>query len=726
MRALNLPNRCHTVAILLGCTFSFLWASPSALSQSRTELSSTALTLAPQDAAFFATSVNMGDAWRNFVNGAFVARLRSVRYVQTLEREIVQQWDVPQGPLGQLRGYLENPNVQNVLRLLSDMCSDESFVYAENDWCEAIEATVKYRNEFLELYRDDLEGIDRFFAELDRASIDRIPIPTLVMGFRLTEVENARLQLDALEGIFRLAGQADQEWQTVLNNLQRKDYSDGQSLSLVLDTSLIPLDSVPEENRAQVDKVIELLEGRSISLSIGIKSSILVIALSESPDVIESIGEVSPSLLDHEAMAPLKQADLAELRSINYLSSRWRQSQWNANFGHYFRNLTAQFSGAITNSQDEIEDAEEWKAEIAEDARLVDERINEIAPRFGDMVAWSRATKSGEEGWTYDWSTNMGFEDGAPLEVLDYAGTHSLLLMGFKQIKAPAASALFDLFLDKAPRHIERFIVAAEEDEQDRQLALDVYHRVWPMLDEVVEIFRQKIFPSLHSNETLFSFAANWTTQRLGELPLAEEPLPLPEFAMACKLDDRELFLEGCDNLYGVFDQVLELVRELNPEGVPPDYSVPRPQEAVAGETTTYYYDELSKAIPLEGFRLQLMVSNEAIVIGYSDRQVRDMIAKQRLRTRPAWMTDETPVAVVSYADFGGILGAIRPWIKYGLLRTQLPLDQPIPIPPSPFSMPCGNDLLQIWDCFGAAGKFAGTMQIGDGPAIGRWVWVSQ
>ncbi len=726
MRALNLRCLSNTIALLVGCTLYFQADTPAALSQTKTDLSTTALALTPKDAAFFSTSVNMGKAWQDFANGAFVNRLRSVRYVQTLEREFAEQWDNPQGPLGQLRSTLENPNVRNLLSLLSDMSSDESFVYGEDDWCDAIEAAVQFQTEILAVIQDDPAKLGPYFAELDRATVDRIRIPTLVCGFRLSEDENARLQLDALEGIVRLAGGAVEQLQPVLNNLRRNDYSDGQSLSIALDTSLIPFEEFPDENRQAVDKVIELLEGRSVSLSIAVKSRMLIIALSETPEVIESVGQIAESLLEHDSLEPLKQADLSELRSVSFASKRWRQSQWDANFGHYFRNLSAQFSGAISASEDSIADAKAWKIEIAEDAAQIDERIAEITPEFGDQVTWSRSTNSGAEGWTYDWSTNLGFKNGTPIDVLNHAGTNSLMLIGFKQVKMPATSALFDLILDKAPNHIERFIAAAEEDEDDRQRALDVYRRAWPMLNETVDIFRSKIFPALESDETLFSFAANWTTQKLGELPPATEPLPLPEFAMACKLDDRDLFMEGCEELYGVFDQIVELVREFNPEEVPADYSVPRPREAEAGATTAYYYDELSNVVPLAGFRPQLMVSNEAIVIGYSDRQVRDMIAKQRLKTRPAWMTDETPVAAVSYVDFSGIFAAIRPWVKYGLTQTGLPLDEPFPTPPTPFSVPSGNDILQIWDCLTAAGKSAGTAQVGNGPTISRWVWVSQ
>ncbi len=721
-------NRARSlIVVLLAGMCTEVVVVSSAAAQEKTDLSTTALAQTPKDAAMFATSINMGKAWQDFAKGPFVARLRGVRYVQTLERELAEQWSIPDGPLGQVRSTLQNPNVKNILDLLSDMGSHECFFYADDDLCDSIEALVQFQTDMLAVVQENPAALGDFFSKLDRADVDRIRIPTLVFGFRLTNDENARLQLDALEGIIRLAGGQIEPLKPALKKLSRADLNDGQTLTMTFDTSLIPVDAVPEENRAVVERVVEMLEGRSVSLSMGVKSKILMIAISEQLNVIDEFGQSPEKLLDHEAMAVLKQADLNELRGVSFASRRWRESQWNANFGHYFRNLSAQLSGAIGLAS-EIPDAQQWKEDIARDAQQLDERIGDLAPGFGDMLAWNRATSSGAEGWAYDWSKNAMLDNGAPIGVLTHAGANSLMLFGFKQKNVEAVSDLFDYLMDKAPGHIERFINAAEQDEDDRKLAIDVFEESWPLLEDAVEIFREKIMPSLNSNETLFSFAANWTTQELGpSLPPAAEPLPLPELAVACKLNDRDLFMKGCEDLYEVFDEAVELVRELNPEGVPADYRIPRPRETSVGSATSYYYEELSQAISLAGFQPQLMVADDVIVIGFSDRQVRDMVVAQPFKTRPAWMKDSTPVASVVYFDAGGMFAAVRPWVKYGLMMTGVPLDEPFPTPPSPFTIPSGNDLLQIWDCFTAAGKSAGTMQVDEnGPSIARWVWVSQ
>jgi hypothetical protein len=120
-----------------------------------------------------------------------------------------------------------------------------------------------------------------------------------------------------------------------------------------------------------------------------------------------------------------------------------------------------------------------------------------------------------------------------------------------------------------------------------------------------------------------------------------------------------------------------------------------------------------------------LLVSDDAIVLGYSQRQVTDMMEPRPLTTRPAWLDDDSAVAAVSYVDLAGMVTALRPWVKFGLSLTGQPLDEPLF--PQPGPIPTGNDILQIWDCMSAMGKAAGTVTVGaDGPNVSRWVWVSE
>ncbi|MCA9133452.1 MAG: hypothetical protein KDA45_09870 [Planctomycetales bacterium] len=702
--------------------------SSSAWSQPQTDLASTALALAPQDAAFFSTTVNLRAAWDDFLQGNLVQRLKRVSYVRALQEELETQWQNPQGDLAQLKGTINNPNVRNLLNLLMDLASEECFVYGGDDWCDTVEGLVAFQSQMMAHWGEDPEQLLQFFEDLQRNDLEAIRLPTAVIGFRLSNTENARMQLDALEGLLRLGVGQIEEVRPLLNKLRRSDFSDGQALTLTLDTSLIPLEQLEEDQQAVAQKFMELLEGRSFSFSLGVKAGMLLIAFGEDAGLLDSVGENSSSLLDHPSLDVLKQADSRQLRSIAFVSQRWRQSSWNANYGHYFENLSAQFSGVLRSEADSMPDVEQWIADIERDTRWLDQRISDFAPEFGDWLSWSQATGSGMEGWTYDWSSGGSFENAQPMHVLQHAGTQSLVLMGWKQRANPLVESVADYLIDHLPEHIRRFIVLAEEDTEESAAALQVFNRAWILLEEGCEIVRDKIAPALASRETLLAIGNGWTTTNLGpDLPAAAEPLPLPELALVCKLDDRELFLEGCRALYELFDQAVELVRELEPGSVPPGYSVPRPLQDSAGQATSYYYAELLDALPLQGFKPQLVVTDDLLVLGYSQRQVQEMLQARSLATRPAWMTDQTPVAAVFYVDYAGMVQSARAWFQYGMALTGLPPDQPLAEDSGPFPAPSANDLLQIWDCFTALGKTAGSLTTDEpGLSVWRWAWIGQ
>ncbi|MEZ6077942.1 MAG: hypothetical protein R3C56_20410 [Pirellulaceae bacterium] len=699
-----------------------------ARAQAPTDLAATALTIAPQDAAFLLTAIDMRKSWETFAQGNFVKSLRRLDYVRSLEQELLSQWEHPAGQIADFKSALRNPNIRDLLRLAADMASHEFFIYGEDDWCDTIENLIAFQNEIMAQIQQDPSQLEEFFNQLDRGTVDGLRVPTTIFGFRLSDDAVARQQLDALEGIIRVVGGQQKEVRPFLEKLRRKDLADGQTLTMTLDTSLIPLDKIDEDQREVVDKVLELLEGRSVSLSLAVKSKLLLIGVGEGADLLEKVGEASSKLIDHERMSVLKEAATSDVRTILFASKRWRQSQWNASFEHYFRNLFVQFSVAIDSEADEdggISDAEKWKEELRQDAERLDEIIAQFAPDFGDMLAWSHAITSGSEGWSYDWSSNPLFESVSPMQILEHAGANSLYLLAFKHRPLPALNDLCDYAMERIPEHAVRFIAAAEQDEEDRELALRVFKQAWPLAEEAAEILRDKIAPSLDENESLLSLSAAWTTRELGnDLPRAEEPLTLPELAIACKLRDRELFLDGCQELYGVFDKVVELVREVDQDAIPADYEIPRPVEEAMGEASSYHYEELTSAVGMAGFKPQLVIADDVVIFGYSDRQVRDMLERKALTTRPAWLTDETPVAAVGYADYGGMLAAMRPWIMYGFSVSGMPLNQPLA--PSEGPVPSGNDLLQIWDTFSAAGVAAATVSTDDnGPTV-AWVWVSR
>jgi hypothetical protein len=90
------------------------------------------------------------------------------------------------------------------------------------------------------------------------------------------------------------------------------------------------------------------------------------------------------------------------------------------------------------------------------------------------MLSWSFASDVGREGYAYDWSENVLLENAQPMSVLRHAGTNPLLLLAAKQQAMPVLAEMIEAVLDRAPEHLRNFIMIAEQDEEEKEVALSV------------------------------------------------------------------------------------------------------------------------------------------------------------------------------------------------------------------------------------------------------------
>jgi hypothetical protein len=325
----------------------------------------------------------------------------------------------------------------------------------------------------------------------------------------------------------------------------------------------------------------------------------------------------------------------------------------------------------------------------------------------------------------YDWSENVFLENAQPMSIVRHAGTKPLLMMAVKQRAQPLLGQLMTELLDRAPEHVRQFIALAEQEEEQREQSLEILEKAWPLVEESYSIFVNEILPSLDEFEGLLSVAAQWSTPELTlDLPPPAKPLPLPEISVAVKLRNRDQFLTGCKEIYGVFDKVVDLVREVQPDSLPAGYSVPRPQQEELAGATRFYYEGFPQGA-FEGFEPQVIVSNDTVVLGYSSRHVLDVIQVRPLATRPAWFAPEMPVASMSLINIAGMVDAVSPWLEFGFQILVGDLDTPVMMNEGP--VPTGGEIVQIWDCLTSLGKVAATTVIdNEGVTISRWVWVGQ
>ena len=697
------------------------------------KLEEAGISLAPADVAFFSATLNLRESWQQQVETGWVAEVRRVPYVRQLEQFLQDQWDNPQPQTEQVKTFLSSPIVRDIVNLLRDMASRDCFVYGEHDWCDFLKGMSALQYEMAQLAATDEEAFREYFLGLDKADIDAIPIPTTIIGFQLSDQENARTQLDAFEGILRLALGNFEPLKPLAKGLRRKDLANGQILSMTLSANDVPWQDLPatsDEATEAIEHASELLKDRKIVVSLGVISNRLLIGVSETAETLLKLGTSDETLLTTDALKPLVSNNdkSNSLRGINYVSGDWRNAVWESNFGNYFSRLAAQISAAIASEADNPEDLEDFQEQLLEDCQWLDERIAEMIPEYADALAYSFKSSQGIEAYGYDWTPSWLLENAKPLAVASHGGTRPLLLIATRQQWQEGVDEIVEGILDAVPGYVDQLIEAGVIPEDEAEKAQTIVEGVFPILEDMFATMRDKIVPALDGNESLMSITALTTATQLGEdAPPPPEALPLPEIGIVMKLKNQDQFLSGCEDIIQSINSLIDFIREQDEDAVPDELRIPAPdEESLPGDGTRYSYPTSAPA-PFDQFQLQMAINEEVAVLGYSTRQVRDLYQKRPLVARPAWYSPDKPTAAVGFIDVAGIFRTLRPWVHYGLVSTGAEMDQPLAPGQDGAPVPSGSDILQIWDTFKKFGKCAGTTVIDkDDVTVSHWIWIGE
>lgn len=691
-------------------------------------LEETGFSLASKDTAFFSTSLNNRKSWETQLKSGWVAELRKVPYIRALETYIANQWENPRPELEQAKNYLSSPIARDIMLLIADMNSFESFAFGTKEWTQFLEGFARFQLEMAGLNGNDQAEVREFILGLEKDDVDAIPIPTTVFGFQLSDDGNARNQLDALQGVLQLVFSGAEPLRPLAKGLRRKDLADGQILSVSLSADDIPWDSIPGRNDEIdeiIDHVADLLEGRKLVVSLGVVKKRFMLAISDSPDTLLTLGK-GESLLASDAVKRLLANQPADLRAVTYTSGTWRQASWAINYGNYFERVAHQIATPALAASENRDDLEEWAEKLFQDCEWLDQKIAALMPKFESALAYSFATPEGLETLAFDWTPSWLLENAAPLAVTRHGGTGPLVMVATRQRWLKGTVEILDAVLDELPKQVAR--LAATGTIPDQEKFKRVADDVLPIVRGVYEAVRDQIIPAMDGNESLFSISAASTASQLNpDAPPAPEPLPLPELGVAVKLKNRDQFLGGCDEVIRHINKALELAGELAPNQVTAALQVPSPAEDTLPGGGKRYSFPLGAPAPFDQFELQMAINDDFAVVGYSTRQVRDMFQDRPLAARPAWYLPETPTAGVGYVDLAGIFRVLKPWVHYGLSLRDADMDQQLFPVEGDVPAPTGSDILQIWDCFRKLGKAAGTTVVGkDGVTVSRWIWVEE
>jgi hypothetical protein len=205
------------------------------------------------------------------------------------------------------------------------------------------------------------------------------------------------------------------------------------------------------------------------------------------------------------------------------------------------------------------------------------------------------------------------------------------------------------------------------ESDEAAEFFAELDEHLGPLGEKFVAAIRGKILPSLADGQVGFAIDAKSKTKKPHrDQPSSAEPLPLLEPAIVLPLADAKLFREGLNDLFALTDELVDAVREMEPDAVPPGYRVPEPEKSKAEGGTVWSFAMPDSGIS-EQIRPSIGVGERAAVFSLAPNQAARMLVANKLETGSGLATFEEPLAAAAAIDFAGLVDAFAPWFTYGV-----------------------------------------------------------
>ena len=188
---------------------------------------------------------------------------------------------------------LQQPENQQLIKVLGDMVSEEVFFYGGAscnsfaDLVAQVVGAVRYGPAFAQLSGQH-HGMDPQHLQIASAlqvlseHTDSIKAPDFVIGFKLSKKGDAETQLKRLEAL--LNGLAEQI-PLLKRRIKRQKSPAGDHLALTLDGSMVPWDRIPfkdyEEKEGQFDNLVKKLKKLQVTVSLVLRGDYLLFTVGE-------------------------------------------------------------------------------------------------------------------------------------------------------------------------------------------------------------------------------------------------------------------------------------------------------------------------------------------------------------------------------------------------------------------------------------------------------------
>jgi hypothetical protein len=664
------PRRVLAVLIgaLAGCAFLALPARAAGLDNLQTSLK-----LIPADAAFYSTMLRNKEQVDVFAKSRAWAKLWSMPSVQEGWKNLEGEYKRPGGKLAVLRQLLDDDDNKELLALFGDMASDEIFTYGDDTWVGFFDlyqdaySTMQYQPLVAKL--EDANG-DRTETELQERAIlsvlakdlDRIKIPNFVLGFKVSDAKRAENQIKRLEA---LADALTASLPKLKGRVKRAKVGDASFLTLTIDGSQIPMDSIPwdklEDKPGEFKALRAKLKKMTLTISIGVQHGYLMLGVGASADHLARLGGDGPRLDQQAEFKPLAKFADRKLTSISYSSKAFLKL------------------GAQTRYMDNIltmAKAGMAKADLSEEQRktllkvLTDftNGVQAAGSEAGAAMSFSFLTDRGFEGYAYDHGKHPGLDGSKPLTLLDHLGGNPLAaVVGRGKVSVKDYEDAVN-GLKKAYGQLDEIVkdkLTGEDKERYAKGKADFL----PLLERLNETTAKLFLPALADGQTALVLDAKWKSKQWSKaMPELETAMPGPEIGFVFGVSDAASLRKAMAEYRVIVNDALVKIRSWpGAEKFAGDFQIPELKSEKKKAGTLYFYplpEELgmdAQVAPTAG------LSDKVAVLTASKEHAERLLARKPLKVDGGPLADhDRPLVAAAYCDWAGIVDALSPWVEWG------------------------------------------------------------
>jgi hypothetical protein len=625
------------------------------------------LRMAPADAAFYSASLRLKEQFDVLVESKAYAKLLEIPLVQLVKMQVAFQWQQsPEPTVAKFREYVQSAEGQEAVAVLKEMFSEEMFVYGGGDIAQSFKLLMKLngiqRTARLEAAARG-EEVEKVVAERIRKVLEedaeQFKVPTLVFGFRIKDADRARRQLDEVHALVR--NQLDAQRPELSAHLQRDQIGGHEFLTLRLDGSMIPWDEIREKatdiDSEQLEQWRAMLSSKTLTVALGVVDEFVLLSLGDSTDHLATIGG-GKFLVDQPAIGRLARHAEERIASIGYVSQSLARSMNSP------QQTVEDLAATAEQVLRQADIAEDHRSQLVEDIRSLD--IAKYMPEQGEASSVVFLTARGYEGFKYGTGARPMMDSSKPLTILNQAGGSPMLVFASRSRDTVEDYDSAIEWLTRTAKHVEQ-IAETKAKPEDWAKYQQYRERIVGLLHRLNEANREYLYPAFADNQgALVVDVASTSKQWIRHMPASPKPLPILGIAMVASVSDAERLRQGAKEYFAVVRDAIALARELNPEKVP-DFDLRKPQKRELEDGSALYVYPLPEEWGVDA----QVAPNGGLSDSAAAISMRPETTERLLRPTPLKVDTpldlNRPAAMVAHFEFHKLIGAIKPWIDYGL-----------------------------------------------------------